>query len=82
LTTAAPQLASPLATASVATTANRRCDAMTLKHKNAGTLWTLLVVHSGFKWLKPTDNKFDLQCGFTIFFLQIPAFSNSFRFRS
>ena len=49
------------------------------QYQVAGLL--VMVVHSGFKWLKPTKNKFD-QCGFTSFSMQIPAFSNSFHFRS
>ena len=37
--------------------------------------------HSGSKWLKPAKNKFT-QSDFTSFSIQIPAYSNSFRFRS
>ena len=36
--------------------------------------------HSGSNWLKPAKNKFT-QSDFTSFSMQIPAYSNSFRFR-
>ena len=41
----------------------------------------VVASHSGSKWLKPAKNKFT-QSDFTSFSIQIPAYSNSFRFRS